>query len=549
VAATSYVHRRVFAIRYLASWTELGLVQLLPRTVHNGWSGRPLLAGLTLVALALRLPRIDDSLGGDELFAYSEIHGRGPIGVVEAVQDSIEVTPPLFFILAWATSKLGDPTIFIRVPSLLLGVALVPLTYLLGVRTVGKAAGLLAAALVALSPFAIRFSTQGRPYATLMFCVALSTLALIVAIDRRGRRWWALYAAASAAVLYTHYTGVFALAAQTAWAAWKYPELLRPLATATGSAAVLFLPWLPQVGAKGQLDNPLYGVLTVDNIGRTLVEVFPGYPQQSPSHGRLAGIQPLIAISLAMLVSLLGLVYRVRRSRPTTVGAPRILLLAAVVAAAPAGMLGFSLISGHNVFQGRYLSASFPALALLIAALVFAVRPRVAAVVTGVVVVGVAVGAVKILSPDLRAAEYRKPARYVDAHARPGDVVVQQAGRSTGPLSTALTVHFERPHRVVTVTGVKPVAKGFEATVDPEVWRRAAANHKVFVIGPENALYVLPRPPRSWAPHVRLLSRRSYPGVSRIHLYVYGSKPPGRDKRVSSSASGGEAAMNSLHRR
>ena len=102
-----------------------------------------------------------------------------------------------------------------------------------------------------------------------MFCIALSTLTLLVAIDRGGLRWWALYAVATAAVLYTHYTGVFALGAQTVWAAWRYPQLLRPLAAATGGAAVLFLPWLPQVGSKGQLDNPFYGQLTVTNIGRT----------------------------------------------------------------------------------------------------------------------------------------------------------------------------------------------------------------------------------------------------------------------------------------
>ncbi len=467
---------------------------------------------------------MDDSLGGDELFAFSEINGHGLSGVVQAVQDSIEVTPPLFFIFAWLCMKFGDPSISIRVPSLVLGVGLVPVTYLLGARTVGRAPGLLAAALVAISPFAIRFSTQGRPYAALMFFVALSTLTLLIAIDRGGWRWWALYAVATAAVLYTHYTGVFALGVQTVWAAWRYPQLLRPLAAATAGAGVLFLPWLPQVGSKGQLDNPFYGELTVTNIGRTLAEVFPGYPQRSPSAGRLAGLKPLVLISLALLASLVALLSRERGSRSTTGGRSRPLLLAGLVAAAPVGMFGFSLISGHNVVQGRYLSASFPALTLLIAGLICAMRPRVAAVVAAVVLVGMAAGTVKILSSDLRAAEYRKPARYVDAHARPGDVVVQKM-RKAGPLSTALTVHFRRPHRVVTVDGVRQVPGGYEGTVSPDVWRRVAAGHQVFVIGSEAPpLFVLPRPPRRWAPSVRLLLRRTYTGVTRTSLYVYGPR-------------------------
>jgi hypothetical protein len=272
------------------------------------------------------------------------------------------------------------------------------------------------------------------------------------------------------------------------------------------------------------LDNPFYGQLTVTNIGRTGAEVFPGYPQRSPSAGRLAGIRPLIAISLALLVSLAALLSRERGRRSISDEGSRTLLLAALVAAAPVGMLGFSLISDHNVFQGRYLSASFPALALLVAGLICSVRPRVAAVVAAVVLVGVAAGTAKILSSDLRAAEYRKPARYVDAHARPGDVVVQKM-RKAGPLSTALIVHFRRPHRVVTVTGVREVPGGYEGTVPPDVWRRAAAGHEVFVIGSEAPpLFFLPRPPKRWAPQVRLLERRRYPGVSRIYLYVYGPR-------------------------
>ena len=56
---------------------------------------------LTIVALALRLPHIGESLVGDEMYAYAEVHHRGFIEVFERVREGGENSPPLFFALAW----------------------------------------------------------------------------------------------------------------------------------------------------------------------------------------------------------------------------------------------------------------------------------------------------------------------------------------------------------------------------------------------------------------------------------------------------------------
>ena len=72
---------------------------------------------LTLVALALRLPHIGESLVGDEMYAYAEVHGRSFSEVFERVREGGENSPPLFFVLAWLSMKLGgDPTVLIRLP-------------------------------------------------------------------------------------------------------------------------------------------------------------------------------------------------------------------------------------------------------------------------------------------------------------------------------------------------------------------------------------------------------------------------------------------------
>jgi uncharacterized membrane protein len=183
---------------------------------------------LTLVALALRLPLLRDSLLGDELIMFGIVHDR-PLGDVLHIVRETEKTPPLHFVFAWASARLGDPTLWVRLPSLLAGVGLVPVGYLLGRETVGRRAGLVAAALLAVQPFAIFYATEARAYALVAFLTGLSTLCLLRALETDRGRWWAAYAVAVLAVAFTHYIGAFVLLAQVAWAFWTRRDRVRPL--------------------------------------------------------------------------------------------------------------------------------------------------------------------------------------------------------------------------------------------------------------------------------------------------------------------------------
>ena len=208
----------------------------------------PLLIGLlTVAAFLLRLSQMHQSLFGDETLALREIVGHTLLGTVRTVRSGVESTPPLFFVLAWISTKFGDPTVWIRLPSLILGTATIPIVYLLGRETVGRGAGLLGAAVIAASPFATYYGVEARPYATLAFFVALSTLALLLAVRTGRRRWWALYAVAAAAAAHTHYTAIFVLATQGAWSLWACRDRLREPLIANLLAALLYLPWLSQL--------------------------------------------------------------------------------------------------------------------------------------------------------------------------------------------------------------------------------------------------------------------------------------------------------------
>jgi uncharacterized membrane protein len=137
-----------------------------------------IVGAITVVGLLLRLPSFYSSLFGDEISTYFIVTGHSLGRVLQLVHSNQEVTPPLYFILAWTTKGLAHSAQSIRLPSLVAGTSVIPLTYLLGLRTAGRGAGIVGAALMALSRFMISMSTNGRPYMVISLFALVSTLAL-----------------------------------------------------------------------------------------------------------------------------------------------------------------------------------------------------------------------------------------------------------------------------------------------------------------------------------------------------------------------------------
>ena len=117
----------------------------------------------------------------------------GALGTRSAsVSSDAEVSLPLSFIrLSWLFAKLGSAPELIRCSSLIAGTMTIPLMFLVGRRAINEVVSrLIVASIVALSPFMVHFSTEARGYALVIVFVVASTLALLRAIDSRGRRWW-----------------------------------------------------------------------------------------------------------------------------------------------------------------------------------------------------------------------------------------------------------------------------------------------------------------------------------------------------------------------
>lgn len=127
------------------------------------------------------------------------------------IRENLRQSPqhqPLFVLLLFAWSFFGEGLLFLRAFPALLGVLSVLATYHLGSTLFHRRAGLLAAALVAVSPLHIEFSRVLSPYALYSLLALLLAISLVEGL-RQGRIY--LFAAASAAgicLFYTHFYSI-----------------------------------------------------------------------------------------------------------------------------------------------------------------------------------------------------------------------------------------------------------------------------------------------------------------------------------------------------
>ncbi len=410
--------------------------------VPDGVGAWLIVAALTVGGAAVRLVVAGQPLFGDELSSFWVVSEHGLSEVVSVVHSNAELTPPLSFVLSWFTTQIGHAEELVRAPSLLAGVATIPLVYLLGLRTVGRPAALTAAALTALSPFMIYYSAEARAYAVLMLLIVCSTLAALRALDGGSRGWWVAYGLSSCLAMYTHYTCVFLLGAQFLWIVWTHAEARRAAFLANVGAFVLFLPWIS--GVRKDLTSPTSEVLsaltpfTPESVRIYVTHWAIGfpYPNEVPLR-EMPGLLALILLGLGILVGLAGVAGRwIRRREPAVGGDRRMVLLFMLAVSVPVGTAFLSLL-GDNIIGIRNIAASWPAFALVLAALLARSGPRLRWVATGLALLSFVIASAKMLDDDFARSDHAASADFVEAQAGPGDVVIDATALiSPGPYST-----------------------------------------------------------------------------------------------------------------
>lgn len=323
------------------------------KPLHAWLAALALLAGFALALAGLTR----DSLWADEAFTLWAVRddARPPRGVGATARflaaslggalarARADVHPPLYFLLmdAW-TLAAGESVFAARLPSalaLLLGAAA---AHTLGARLFSRRAGLLAAALLLTAPLAVYYAREARMYTLLLALAAGSTLAYAAWRARPTRRRGLAWGLLTALLLYTHYAGALAIAAQAAHARLTRggARALAPLAL----AGALFAPWLPALAAQIQAHGGP-AALPVDTVSGAAALWL----------ALTAGAWPLCALALA-----LGLAAGAARRRGAGLIALWLLLT-------PAALLALNA-AGWPAFQLRYAIALVPAWALLLAA-------------------------------------------------------------------------------------------------------------------------------------------------------------------------------------
>lgn len=229
---------------------------------------------IVLIGLALRSFQLSArSLWFDEAFSWRIIE----FPFVEMIQRvGRDNHPPLYFILlqGWST-VFGESALALRSLSVLFGGSTIIGVYMFTVEAFGRdlstgqtnndlrgraqSIGLLSAAFVALSALQVRYSWEVRMYALAAALSVFSSWALFRALRPPSRlRRWFLYSLLALFLAYTHYYGLFMLAAQAIFTAafllardqWSLPRFFRNSAlwhalAAASLAIVGWLPWLP----------------------------------------------------------------------------------------------------------------------------------------------------------------------------------------------------------------------------------------------------------------------------------------------------------------
>ncbi len=345
--------------------------------------------------------------------------------------------PPLYYwVLHGWMAVFGDGDLAVRSLSGIASALTLPVVWLVGDRLGGRRAAWGSVVVLAVNPFAIRYATEARMYALVALQSALALLAALWAYERATAPRLALVAVATAAVLYTHYWGIYLVAASGVLLlirAWRRPD--RPprwrdrlrgrdgrllAAIAVGGAA--WAPWIPTFLDQAAHTGTPWATPVGPSALITVLGEFGG--------GNSEGARVLTLLLAAAMF--LGLLAGPVPKPPTDGGGNRFVELDlhgrptsrplfALFLGCPAIAVILGLVTG-TAFVARYTSVVLPFFAVL-AGLGVAALPRrrqVAILVGAVGLIGLSLAGANGLRNRTQAGEL---AAYVAVAARPGDVV------------------------------------------------------------------------------------------------------------------------------
>lgn len=240
------------------------------------------LLGLTIIGFLLRFYNLaGNSLWLDEASTLSFAR-QSLLGIWESTAGG-EFNPPLFYWLEHGMLVFGESEFVLRFLPALLGVLTIPVVYYIGSEFRDRNVGLIAAALLAFSPFHIYYSQDARAYAPMLFFFSLALLFYVRASRSNETRSWALFGLFSAVAFWMHFYAVVPVAVLVLHALVarageirRDPRSARNLAIGLGAFIVAALPLLIVTIGLFLIRTssaPTYGIQGTDVVYQTLQQL------------------------------------------------------------------------------------------------------------------------------------------------------------------------------------------------------------------------------------------------------------------------------------
>ena len=429
--------------------------------------------------------------------AYSVFVAGQPWGEIVRLLRLYDTHLPLYhvFLHVWI-GLFGKSEVAVRLPSVLASVGAVVLTFLLARRLAGDRVGLLAAALLAVSPFQVTAAQEARMYPFLMLFGLGASYALWLALEEGRRRQWIAYVLLMVLALYTHYFALLLLAAQGVYVlgAHRTKAAVRGWLLALTAVALAYLPLVPTLWTQLATARAFPGfqrpfafralteLLGLLSYGGSLFGTGTYYRRGILPVGYEAAI--LLPFLLLALCGLPGL--RTGRAR-AFVGSSGLVPIMVV-----------TLISLRwNIFQERYFSFILPPFAILLAAgvgyLAGALRGQLRLVAPGAILVALLLfnaAALRAVYQDQPFYDWRGAARFVMARAAADDFVLYipayvgipfeyyfqgpQARTDLSPDVVLGVAHLAARGRLLLRTSVPPAQMAAIARAHPRMWMIAS---------------------------------------------------------------------------
>lgn len=395
------------------------------------------LAAIMALGLVLRLYRLGaESAWWDEFTSLTYLDAPSLWKFLMLNRTLDPATLPLYYTLEYLWwHHVGASVYSLRLLSISLGLAGIPLLYVFGRDLFGKRAGLAAALCLALSPIHIHHAQGIRMYVVMTLLALFSAWTFMRLVRSWEKRWWAAHLLGNLLLLWTHPFASLMIGVEAAYMVVFCPRPLKRAFAWMGLTFMVALPsllylsqvrfWSPQT-TSSWLKMPQFGEFLADLFFDDIVSF--SYQLRLSDYWAASPVRSVFdwALAMALLGACAWLGGRLWQRRGSERGAFQIFLFLAAWLLLPALALCFASLLWRPCIFPRYTLHSSLALYLIVGGAVQNVQKTWKALGAAAVIAGLMGFQWYALQPGPQRTDWQSAAAQVRDQASPRDLVLVQ---------------------------------------------------------------------------------------------------------------------------